>query len=165
MIRMTSEKPTAVFISVLKTPFGDALAGWIDGPTLCRLSFADAESLAAIEARWQRAWPETRFTRAPAPAPFPALGQAILAVGTPFQQKIWRALLNIPAGKTETYGSLAVKAGAPNAARAVGNALGANPVPFFIPCHRVLAAHGKLGGFSGGLALKRQLLAAEGLSF
>jgi O-6-methylguanine DNA methyltransferase len=85
-----------------------------------------------------------------------------LATGTPFQRKVWAALRQIPAGQTESYGRLAAALGAPKAARAVGSACGANPVPLLIPCHRVVPAGGGLGGFSVGLHWKRRLLAIEG---
>jgi methylated-DNA-[protein]-cysteine S-methyltransferase len=78
-----------------------------------------------------------------------------------FQQKVWRTLLKIAPGRTRTYSEIAESIGAIGAARAVGTACGANPIPVLVPCHRVLAAGGKLGGFSGGLDWKRRLLAAE----
>jgi O-6-methylguanine DNA methyltransferase len=84
-----------------------------------------------------------------------------LSGATPFQIKVWTALLQIPSGKTKSYGQLAAALAAPKAARAVGSACGANPIPLLIPCHRVLAAGGRLGGFSGGLHWKRRLLARE----
>jgi O-6-methylguanine DNA methyltransferase len=86
-----------------------------------------------------------------------------LAGGTAFQQSIWRVLRRIPAGRTRSYGEIAKAIGKPNASRAVGGACGANPIPILVPCHRVLAANGKLGGFSGGLDWKRTLLAREGV--
>jgi methylated-DNA-[protein]-cysteine S-methyltransferase len=86
-----------------------------------------------------------------------------LTLATPFQQAVWRAAQTIPRGETRTYGWLAGRIGKPGAARAVGQALGRNPIPVIIPCHRVLAAGG-LGGFSGGLDMKRYLLRLEGNS-
>lgn len=83
---------------------------------------------------------------------------------TPFQHEVWRAAQMIPWGETRSYGWLAGRIGRPGAARAVGQALGRNPVPVVVPCHRVLAAGGGLGGFSGGLAMKRYLLRLEGES-
>jgi O-6-methylguanine DNA methyltransferase len=88
-----------------------------------------------------------------------------LSAGTEFQQKVWNALRKISAGRTKSYGEIARAIGKPKAVRAVGGACGANPVPIFVPCHRVLAANNKLGGFSGGLSWKRTLLAREGASF
>jgi len=83
--------------------------------------------------------------------------------GTEFQQRIWEELLRIPPGHSRSYGELARTLRKPGAARAVGSACGANPIPLLIPCHRVLAADGRLGGFSGGLDWKRRLLAVEGI--
>ncbi len=85
-----------------------------------------------------------------------------LSQGTAFQQGVWLALQNIASGQTRSYGEIAAELGKPGAARAVGAACGANPIPVLIPCHRVLAAGGKLGGFSGGLEWKRLLLEREG---
>lgn len=83
-----------------------------------------------------------------------------LEAGTPFQRRVWLAARDIPWGSTTTYGDLAraVECGSP---RAVGQALGANPVPIIVPCHRILAAGGGLGGFSCGLEWKRRLLRIE----
>lgn len=80
---------------------------------------------------------------------------------TSFQRAVWEALLRIPIGETRSYGQLAAALGRPQAARAVGQACGANPIPVLVPCHRVLAGSGKLGGYSGGLDWKRRLLAVE----
>jgi methylated-DNA-[protein]-cysteine S-methyltransferase len=84
--------------------------------------------------------------------------------GTEFQRRVWRELLTIPWGETVTYGELARRLGLPvGASRAVGQANGANPLPVIIPCHRVVAADHRLGGYAGGLDLKRRLLAREGV--
>ena len=82
--------------------------------------------------------------------------------GSPFQIQVWSALRQIPHGRVATYGEIAALLGKPRGARAVGQACGSNPVVLFIPCHRVVAAHGKLGGFSSGLKLKKDLLQHEG---
>jgi O-6-methylguanine DNA methyltransferase len=84
------------------------------------------------------------------------------AGATPFQRRVWEALRQLPPGQTRSYGEIARVLGRPQAARAVGGACGANPVPVLVPCHRVLASGGRLGGFSGGLKWKRLLLAREG---
>jgi O-6-methylguanine DNA methyltransferase len=84
-------------------------------------------------------------------------------VGTAFRKRVWHALRKIPPGQTKSYGEIARVIGKPRAVRAVGGACGANPIPVLIPCHRVLAANGKIGGFSGGLDWKRRLLAHEGI--
>lgn len=82
-------------------------------------------------------------------------------VGTEFQRKVWRALLDIPYGETESYGALARRIGCPGGARAVGLANHNNPLPILIPCHRVVGAKGQLTGYAGGLELKQVLLALE----
>lgn len=84
------------------------------------------------------------------------------AQGTPFQRGIWSALAEIPYGQTVTYGEVASRAGHAGAMRAVGAAVGRNPVPIVVPCHRVMGADGSMTGFSGGLPVKRQLLVLEG---
>ncbi len=81
--------------------------------------------------------------------------------GTTFQRKVWDALAEIPYAETVSYGELAEQIGHPRAARAVGSANGANPVPIILPCHRVIASGGGLGGYGYGLPLKRQLLDLE----
>jgi methylated-DNA-[protein]-cysteine S-methyltransferase len=81
--------------------------------------------------------------------------------GTSFQQRVWKALLTIPYGKTRSYGELAKQIQHPKASRAVGAANGKNPLPIIIPCHRVIGANGKLVGFTGGLHIKEKLLSIE----
>jgi len=80
---------------------------------------------------------------------------------TPFQQRVWNTCAAIPYGKTRSYQWIAERIKRPKAARAVGQAMGANPVPVVVPCHRVVTAAGRLGGFSGGLGLKKKLLGLE----
>jgi O-6-methylguanine DNA methyltransferase len=93
------------------------------------------------------------------PEYFPPLDLA----GTAFQKSIWNAMRKISPGKTKSYGEIAKAVGRPKAVRAVGGACGANPVPVLVPCHRVLAANQKLGGFGGGLDWKQKLLKREGI--
>ena len=81
--------------------------------------------------------------------------------GTPFQRRVWNALLAIPYGETRSYGRLAREIGYPSAARAVGAANGRNPISIVVPCHRVLGSNGQLTGFAGGLGTKARLLALE----
>ena len=88
----------------------------------------------------------------------------VAPAGTPHQQKVWRAMQEIPFGAHQTYGALSAAIG--SSARAVGTACGRNPIPIVIPCHRVLAAGGRIGGYSGGggTATKRYLLSLEGVT-
>lgn len=82
--------------------------------------------------------------------------------GTDFQKKVWKELQKIPYGKTCSYKDIAIKLNDPNASRAVGTANGKNPICIIIPCHRVIAQNGKLGGYTGGLDIKIELLEVEG---
>ena len=84
--------------------------------------------------------------------------------GTPFQQRVWQALLGIACGRTTNYGDIAQRLGSPQAMRAVGAAVGRNPVSVIVPCHRVLGADGSLTGYAGGMDRKRALLRIEGVN-
>ncbi len=139
---------------------------WFPGAAPARFGTAESSSPPADfpradPARW-KAQTEAALTRALRGAPPETLPPLDWPLGgTPFQVSVWRALLRIPPGRPTTYGALAARLGRPGAARAVGGACGANPVPVLIPCHRVLAAGGGLGGFSAGREWKRRLLAVE----
>lgn len=82
--------------------------------------------------------------------------------GTAFQRAVWRALLEVPPGRTSTYGAIARQVGAPQAARAAGAAIGRNPVAIIVPCHRIIGSNGSLTGFASGLPRKERLLQLEG---
>lgn len=120
----------------------------------CRLPVPDAR-LADIRGRF-----EAYFSGRPVDFP----DEVDLSAHTPFQQKVWQALRMIPRGQTRSYQWVANTIGMPSAARAVGQAVGRNPLPIVIPCHRVIAADGGIGGFTGGLVLKRRLLMLEGIT-
>jgi methylated-DNA-[protein]-cysteine S-methyltransferase len=89
--------------------------------------------------------------------------QLDLRAGTAFQQAVWQALLNLPYGHTTSYGELARRIGRPKAVRALGAAVGRNPVSIIVPCHRVMGADGSLTGYAGGLPRKTALLQLEGV--
>ena len=122
---------------------------------LCRLDFRGSDLPVATGgfARQLQAYADGKAVRFSSRLDFSS--------GTPFQQKVWRALQTIPRGETRSYAWVARKIGRPRAVRAVGAACGANPIPVIVPCHRVIASDGSIGGFGGGLALKRRLLALE----
>jgi methylated-DNA-[protein]-cysteine S-methyltransferase len=84
--------------------------------------------------------------------------------GTPFQRAVWQALSEVPAGSTVSYSDIAARIGRPTATRAVGTAVGRNPICILVPCHRVLASGGGFGGYVAGLDCKRQLLGLEGVT-
>lgn len=84
-----------------------------------------------------------------------------LAHGTPFQQSVWHSLLAVPYGQTTTYGDIANSLDNPKAIRAVGGAIGRNPISIIVPCHRIIGKSGKLTGYSGGLDIKEKLLKIE----
>lgn len=86
---------------------------------------------------------------------------AMALEGTPFQQRVWQALCEVPYGQTSTYGALAQRIGSPAASRAVGAALGRNPIGILVPCHRIVGRDGHLVGFAGGLPTKQFLLEHE----
>ncbi|MEN9573625.1 MAG: hypothetical protein RL514_1480 [Verrucomicrobiota bacterium] len=166
--------PASLHTAPLPTPFGEFRAHFsVAG--LTRLDFphqgerADLQPVAALPPPF-RAWAEqtqtalrVALTASPRRSPKVTLPPLDLAVGTQFRRRVWAELQRIPRGQTRTYGELAEELGKHRAARAVGGACGANPIPVLIPCHRVLAAKGGLGGFSGGLEWKRRLLAIEGV--
>lgn len=166
-IRMTTKPPRAVRWSKQTTPLGPVLAGMTEEGAVCRLHFLGKQKTAAVLKAWQRAWPGTTFVedkRAAKSLVRKIFGKdkvKVHLVGTAFQKSVWKALLDVPSGKVVSYADLARRLRKPNAARAVGNALGANPVPILVPCHRVIASGGRLGGFSAGLEIKKRLLKEE----
>ena len=148
------------------SPFGPALAMGTERG-LCGLAFAAETGADAAMADLRARWPAASFVEAPARlAPWVAAafaeGRAPLApIGAPFQIKVWEALMQVPSGHVVTYGEIARAIGAPRAVRAVGTAVGRNPVSWLIPCHRALRATGALGGYHWGLGVKRAMLAWE----
>jgi methylated-DNA-[protein]-cysteine S-methyltransferase len=172
----TAKPPEGLAFDRIPTPVGEALVMW-DAAGLLRVFDWDG-----YEPRMQRllarhygpVMPKT--DRAPE-----ALRRALSAYfdgdlasidtikratgGTTFQRTVWKALRDIPAGKTESYGQLAARIGLPKAVRAVGLANGANPISLVVPCHRVIGANGSLTGYGGGIERKRWLLNHEGAAF
>jgi len=150
------------------SPFNPLMIGITPEGVLCRIEFANRRKAAAILRAWQKAWPKTEFvqdkvmTAAILKKLISKGGVAELQMtGTKFQQAVWKTMLTIPVGKVLSYAEVAKRIRRPKAVRAVGTACGANPVPLLVPCHRVVGSNG-LGGFGGGLELKRNLLRAEG---
>ena len=161
----------AIFWGWFDSPFGPALVMGTDRG-ICGLGFASEagadETMADLRLRWPkadfkedpdrlRAWVLRAFGAAGGAAePAP-----LYLIGAPFQLKVWEALLTIPSGQVTTYSEIASVIGHPKAVRAVGTAVGRNPVSWLIPCHRALRKSGGLGGYHWGLPVKRALLAWE----
>ncbi|MEO0945550.1 MAG: bifunctional helix-turn-helix domain-containing protein/methylated-DNA--[protein]-cysteine S-methyltransferase [Pseudomonadota bacterium] len=159
----------------------EILWGWFDSPFgpalimgtergICGIAFAaETGAEAAMEDMLSR-WPKADFVEDPtalkplADEAFPQEGEAtarLFLIGAPFQIKVWEALLQIPTGHVTTYSDIARAIGNPKAVRAVGTAVGRNPISWLIPCHRALRKSGGLGGYHWGLPVKRAMLAWE----
>ena len=159
-----------IHYSLIPGPFGDLLAAATD-KGICFMRFSDDLSATLDELRAE--YPnarlverETECHRQAAKAfgsPSDRCGGSVTLhiKGTPFQLKVWQALLAIPAGRLQSYGAVAQAAGSPNAARAVGTAVGQNPVALLIPCHRVIRESGIIGGYRWQRGRKMVILAQE----
>ncbi|MBW7920532.1 MAG: methylated-DNA--[protein]-cysteine S-methyltransferase [Rubellimicrobium sp.] len=152
---------------VFETPFGPALV-CATPRGICGLGFLSETTEDAAKADLFGRWPRAEFVHDPASiAPWVAAavtqkGEAALhMIGGPFQIKVWEALMQVPEGHVTTYSEIAGAIGHPAAMRAVGTAVGRNPVSWLIPCHRALRKEGALGGYHWGLPVKRALLARE----
>jgi AraC family transcriptional regulator of adaptative response/methylated-DNA-[protein]-cysteine methyltransferase len=135
---------------------------------ICGLAFSAEAGPDTAMADLKSRWPKATFVENPAflqdwaTAALGMTGETQLhMIGAPFQLKVWEALLTIPSGHVTTYSELAQSIGSPNAVRAVGTAVGRNPVSWLIPCHRALRKSGALGGYHWGLPVKRAMLAWE----
>jgi AraC family transcriptional regulator of adaptative response/methylated-DNA-[protein]-cysteine methyltransferase len=156
--------------AVLPTSLGDMLVA-ATSKGVCCLAFGEGE--AELRARFPRAELAAAgedfrdlFAQVVSAVEQPGPGSAAIPLdvkGTAFQQRVWEELRRIPHGETRSYGELAAALGNPKASRAVGGANGANHVAVLIPCHRVIAADGTLGGYAYGLAIKAELLRREGV--
>jgi AraC family transcriptional regulator of adaptative response/methylated-DNA-[protein]-cysteine methyltransferase len=154
------------------SPFGEAIV--VAAPRgLAGLGFVDEGGREAALADMQRRWPRAHFAPDPqATEPLarrafePQLWRAdaplrVVMIGSDFELRVWETLLKIPLGRATTYGDIAAKLGKPTAARAVGAAVGRNPISFVVPCHRVLGRSGALTGYHWGLARKQAIIGWE----
>ncbi len=156
------------------TPFGDILLA-TTARGICWLSFVKKEGPEQEIQNLQKSWPEGELCENASETK--KLANRVFAIsyngsskpqsfnlflkGTNFQIKVWEALLKIPAGQVVSYEDVAAYIGKPKAVRAVANAVGSNPIPFIIPCHRVIRKIGEFGGYAGGTARKKALLGWE----
>jgi AraC family transcriptional regulator of adaptative response/methylated-DNA-[protein]-cysteine methyltransferase len=154
---------------VLEAGFAETRFGWASvaaGPLgVVHLAFHAHPDAAGVSALLQARWPGAQLRWDDGAAReclmFESDRMTVCVRATSFQAKVWRALLTIPAGEVMSYAGLARRIGSPTAARAVGNAVGANPVAWLIPCHRVVGTSGMIGGYRWGIKRKRALLAWE----
>lgn len=154
-----------IYYTIIKTPVGQLIAV-AENEKLISMYWA-VYKRAHIDPSWRE--DSTKFTELATQIheyfdgtrtkfPLPAA-----ASGTPFQQQVWQIIAQIPYGTSITYKDIAEKVGKPHAVRAVGTAVGSNPFSIIVPCHRVMASSGGLGGYAGGIAAKERLLHLEGL--
>jgi AraC family transcriptional regulator of adaptative response/methylated-DNA-[protein]-cysteine methyltransferase len=153
-----------------ESPFGPALVMGTD-KGICGIGFAAETGREATMEDLLGRWPKARFTEDPMrlrPWVLSAFGSdgaqeetPLFLIGAPFQIKVWEALLRVPTGHVTTYSDIARSIGHPQAVRAVGTAVGRNPISWLIPCHRALRKSGGLGGYHWGLPVKRAMLAWE----
>ncbi len=160
-----------IFYGYHVTPFGKAFIA-LTSRGVCKLIFIESETKPTLLDDLQHEWPQAALvenqhkTASTIEAMFykQRTGKhplSLLVRGTNFQVKVWQALLNIKHGNITTYSDIARAIGKPNAARAVGSAIGANPVAFIIPCHRVIQKNGGLGGYHWGETRKHAMLTRE----
>ena len=154
------------------TPFGECFIA-VTSHGICHLAFTEPVTRREALDRLRHDWPaatvraDQQATRAAVARAFPGPGErarpglALHVKGTNFQLKVWRALLAVPDGGVTTYGAIAEAIGGPGGSRAVGNAVGRNPISWLIPCHRVLRSTGALGGYAWGPDRKRVMLTLE----
>ena len=154
------------------SPFGECLVA-VTERGICALTFVQKGDRNALVADLARQWPQASIRHDPEasarlldgifgfPHNHPPAPLYLFVKGTNFQIKVWEALLKIPLGKAVTYENIARHIGMPKAARAVGNAVGRNPIPFLIPCHRVIRKMGVFGNYGGGPARKKAILGWE----
>lgn len=172
MTKRPEAQPLRLTLDRLASPVGEVLVATDSDGAVRALDFHDYE--ARLRRLLIRHYGAVELVEGRAPEPVRQAIQAwfdgdltaldavsIRTGGTDFQRSVWKALRDIPAGETRTYGQLAAAIGAPRAVRAVGLANGANPVGVIVPCHRVIGANGTLTGYAGGLERKRWLLAHE----
>ena len=161
-----------VFYGLHPCPFGTALV-MASERGLCGLAFADAGKEKAALADMRKRWPKAKYvgdiarTAVIANRIFdqslwrPDRPLRVVLIGTDFEVRVWETLLRIPMGRAATYSDVACKLGAPKAARAVGAAVGKNPIAFVVPCHRVIGKSGELTGYHWGITRKRAMLGWE----
>ena len=164
-----------IYYTRLASPWGPLLLVGTE-KSVCSCDFLNGKDIANLLSRLQKLNHDAQIKEDPQPLASAVeglkryfagepenLNQPLDLQGSQFQIQVWSKLREIPAGTVATYGDIAAHIGRPRGARAVGQACGRNPVVLFVPCHRVVAAHGGLGGFGSGLDVKQALLNHEGV--
>ena len=164
---LSKTKKFEIYYGFSQSPFGNVLI-MSTAFGICGLAFSDKIGNARAMEDMAHRWPHAKFTHDENHATnlstivFNFSGKTNLhIIGSPFQIKVWRALLQIKAGQVVTYSDVATEIDQPSSVRAVGTAIGRNPISFLIPCHRVIKKSGGLGGYHWGFAIKECLLAFE----
>ena len=164
---LSKTKKFEIYYGFSQSPFGNVLI-MSTAFGICGLAFSDKIGNARAMEDMAHRWPHAKFTHDENHATnlstivFNFSGKTNLhIIGSPFQIKVWRALLQIKAGQVVTYSDVATEIDQPSSVRAVGTAIGRNPISFLIPCHRVIQKSGGLGGYHWGVATKEYLLAFE----
>jgi len=165
---INQEKGTVIRYGFQASPFGEVTLA-LAGKAICGLSLCGRGQRRRALTALQRLWPEAELihdqksTRAMARRIFSRPGKRtfsvhLIARGTAFQIKVWKALLTIPGGRLASYQDIARKAGHPAAVRATGTAIGQNPIGYLIPCHRVIRKNGSLGQYAWGTKVKKKII-------
>ena len=168
--------PKTIYYTSLDSPWGRLFLAGAE-KAVCSCEFIDGKDICSLLSRLEKLsyHPVIKQDQQPLAAglnsfdryfsgEIAALDNPLDLQGSQFHMQVWSTLRQIPAGKVATYGEIAARVGKPRGARAVGQACGGNPVVLFVPCHRVVAANGGLGGFGSGLEVKQALLKHEGVS-
>jgi AraC family transcriptional regulator of adaptative response/methylated-DNA-[protein]-cysteine methyltransferase len=156
-----------IFYSHFKTKFGNCLVASTDKGISNVIFAKEKKAVSELRSRWKKAelvcqeQPMHELIRQYFSDFKPNKKIRFYLQGTDFQRKVWKALKGIPKGKTSTYSAIAKQVGHPRALQATGSAIGANPIAYLIPCHRVLRSDGGMGGYRWGLERKREMLSWE----
>lgn len=171
VMRLVGQPPRAVRWGIHPYLGTSIVLGITEDDAVCQVIFKQRCNVDILIKEWQQRWCSTQFVadskstnRVWEDIERKDQGLVLQMTGTPFQHSVWKEILRIPPGKTQSYGTIARRIKNPKAQRAVGAACGLNPIPILVPCHRVIATQGGLGGFTGGLALKKKILESEGFS-
>ena len=159
-IKIQPEPPAKILWNIVPSAAGKLVVGVTEKGWLCRVSFLRDRDAIDVVHGWEMEWKRTSFMRGKLPKDVMKL--PLLMVGTQFQGKTWKEIMQIPKGSVASYGEIAYRINEPRAARAVGTACGKNNLAYIIPCHRVVSANG-IGGYGpAGIDVKKSLLKAEG---